>query len=52
VTKSMCMYPFYLPMALAGSPQFTLNPLREVYGTAGSTLRLWYYVRSMAAGAS
>src|SRR5262249_46609614 len=44
------MYLFYLPMAFAGSPQFTLNPLREVYGTTGSTLRLWHYVRSMAAG--
>src|SRR6516162_5967550 len=39
-------------MTLEGFPQFTLNPLREVYGTAGSTLRLWHYVRSMAAGAS
>jgi hypothetical protein len=49
LTKSMCMYAFYVPMALAGSPQFTLNLFREG-GTTVNTLRLWHYVRRDGSG--
>ena len=37
-------------MVLAGSPQSTLNILREVYRTTGNTLKLWHYVRRDGGG--
>ena len=48
LTKFICVYAFYVPMALAGSPQFALSLFVKSYGTAGNTLRLWH--SGMAAG--
>ena len=50
LTKFICVYAFYVPMALAGSPQFALSLFVKSYGTAGNTLRLWHYVRRDGGG--
>src|SRR6516165_1834203 len=50
LTKFICVYAFYVPMALAGSPQFALSLFVKSYETTGNTLRLWHYVRRDGGG--